>query len=141
MTMIQETVEVDVPLHTAYNQWTQFEDFPQFMDGVEEVTPLDERHNHWRTKISGVSREFETETVDRQPDRKIVWRTVGGDTDQMGMVSFARLDDDRCEVRLAMDYDRQGMAHHTADTTGIIDRRVRGDLERFKSFIEERGVE
>ncbi|RKE17470.1 SRPBCC family protein [Streptomyces sp. TLI_171] len=141
MSMVQETVEVDVPLHTAYNQWTQFEDFPRFMDGVEQVTQLDERHNHWRTKIAGVTREFDTEIVDQLPDQKIAWRTVGGDVQQMGTVSFTRLGEDRCQVRLAMDYDPQGMAEHAADTMGMIDRRVRGDLERFKSFIEDRGLE
>ncbi|MFJ5228733.1 SRPBCC family protein [Kitasatospora sp. NPDC088391] len=141
MSTVQETIEVDVPLHTAYNQWTQFEDFPRFMDGVEEVTQIDERHNHWRTKIAGVTREFDTEIVDQLADQKIAWRTIGGDVQQRGAVSFARLDDDRCEVRLAMDYDPQGIAEHTADTLGMIDRRVRGDLERFKSFVEERGLE
>ncbi|MGW4379757.1 SRPBCC family protein [Kitasatospora sp. NPDC004531] len=141
MSMVQKTVEVDVPLHTAYNQWTQFEDFPRFMDGVEEVTQIDERHNHWRTKISGVTREFDTEIVDQLPDERIAWRTVGGDVSQKGVVSFARLDDDRCEVRLAMDHDPQGVAERAADATGMIDRRVSGDLERFKSFIEERGLE
>jgi len=140
MSMIQETVEVDVPLRTAYDQWTQFEEFPQFMDGVEQVTRIDERHSHWRTRISGVQREFDTETVDRQPGERIAWQTVGGDVQQKGVVSFARLGDDRCEVRLAMDYDPQGMAHHAADTMDVIDRRVRGDLERFKSFVEERGA-
>ncbi|MFF4342308.1 SRPBCC family protein [Kitasatospora sp. NPDC001540] len=141
MSMVQETIEVNVPLHTAYDQWTQFEDFPRFMDGVEEVVQIDERHNHWRTKIAGVTREFDTEIVDQLPDQKIAWRTVGGDVQQMGVVSFARLDDARCEVRLAMDYDPKGMAEHAADAMGMIDRRVRGDLDRFKSFIEERGVE
>src|SRR6478735_2972137 len=99
MSMVQETVEVDVPLHTAYNQWTQFEDFPRFMDGVEQVTQIDERHNHWRTKIAG--------------------RTVGGDVQQKGTVSFTQLGDDRCQVRFAMDYDPHGIAEHTADTMGI----------------------
>ncbi|MFJ5925480.1 SRPBCC family protein [Kitasatospora sp. NPDC092948] len=140
MSMIQETVEVDVPLRTAYDQWAQFEEFPQFMDGVEQVTRIDERHSHWRTRISGVQREFDTEIVDRQPGERIAWQTVGGDVRQKGEVSFARLDDGRCEVRLAMDYDPQGMAHHAADTMDVIDRRVRGDLERFKSFVEERGT-
>ncbi|MFF2625629.1 SRPBCC family protein [Kitasatospora griseola] len=141
MSMIQETVEVDVPLSTAYDQWTQVEDFPRFMDGVEQVTRIDERHSHWRTSFSGVPREFDTEIVDRQPEQRIAWQAVGGDIRQKGVVSFARLDDDRCEVRLAMDYDPQGTAHHAADTMGVIDRRVRGDLERFKSFVEERGVD
>ncbi|WP_406193496.1 SRPBCC family protein [Kitasatospora sp. NBC_01560] len=141
MSMVQESVDVDVPLHTAYDQWTQFADFPRFMEGVQEVTQLDERHNHWKTSIAGVTREFDTEIVDQLPDEKIAWRTVGGDVQQMGVVTFRRLDDGRTTVRLAMDFKPDGMAEKAADAMGMVDRRVKGDLKRFKSFIEERGVE
>ncbi|MFJ9950211.1 SRPBCC family protein [Kitasatospora sp. NPDC091207] len=141
MSMVQESVDVDVPLHTAYDQWTQFTDFPRFMEGVEEVTQLDERHNHWKTSIAGVTREFDTEIVDQLPDEKIAWRTVGGDVQQMGVVTFTRLDDRHTTVRLAMDFQPEGVAEKAADAMGMVDRRVKGDLKRFKSFIEERGVE
>ncbi|MFG2819050.1 SRPBCC family protein [Kitasatospora sp. NPDC048365] len=141
MTMVQESVDVDVPLHTAYNQWTQFEDFPRFMEGVEEVTQLDERHNHWRTTVAGVTREFDTEIVDQLPDQRIAWRTVGGDVQQMGVVTFERVDDRHTTVRLAMDFEPEGIAEKAAGMTGMVDRRVKGDLRRFKSFVEERGVE
>ncbi|MCU7826848.1 SRPBCC family protein [Kitasatospora sp. DSM 101779] len=141
MSMVQESVEVEVPLHTAYNQWTQFEDFPRFMEGVEEVTQIDERHNHWRTKVAGVSREFDTEIVDQLPDEKIAWRTVGGDVQQMGVVTFERLDSEHTRVRLAMDFEPDGIAEKAADMMGMVDRRVKGDLRRFKSFVEDQGME
>ncbi|WP_030270302.1 SRPBCC family protein [Streptomyces sp. NRRL B-24484] len=141
MSMVQESVEVEVPLHTAYNQWTQFEDFPRFMEGVEEVTQIDERHTHWKTKVAGVSREFDTEIVDQLPDEKIAWRTVGGDVQQMGVVTFRRLDDHHTMVRLAMDFEPDGVAEKAADMMGMVDRRVKGDLRRFKSFVEERRLE
>ncbi|MDH6129037.1 SRPBCC family protein [Kitasatospora sp. GP82] len=141
MSIVQESVEVEVPLHTAYNQWTQFEDFPRFMEGVKEVTQLDERHNHWKTSVAGVSREFDTEIVDQLPDQKIAWRTVGGDVQQMGVVTFERLDDQHTTVRLAMDFAPEGVTEKAADVMGMVDRRVKGDLRRFKSFIEDRGTE
>ncbi|MEV7178986.1 SRPBCC family protein [Kitasatospora sp. NPDC093679] len=141
MSMVQESVEVEVPLHTAYNQWTQFADFPRFMEGVEEVTQIDERHNHWKTKVAGVSREFDTEIVDQLPDEKIAWRTVGGDVQQMGVVTFRRLDNDHTMVRLALDFEPDGVAEKAADMMGMVDRRVKGDLRRFKAFIEDQGLE
>ncbi|WP_354637970.1 SRPBCC family protein [Kitasatospora camelliae] len=141
MSMVQESVEVDVPLHTAYNQWTQFEDFPRFMEGVEEVTQIDERHNHWKTKVAGVRREFDTEIVDQLPDEKIAWRTIDDEVSQMGVVTFERLDDRHTRVRLAMEFEPGGLAERAGDLMGMVDRQVKGDLRRFKSFIEERGVE
>ncbi|GAA2152664.1 SRPBCC family protein [Kitasatospora kazusensis] len=141
MSMVQEQIDVDVPLTTAYNQWTQFEDFPRFMEGVEQVTQLDDRHNHWTTKVAGVTREFDTEIVDQLPDQKIAWRTTGGEVQQMGVVTFERLDDQHTTVRLAIDFEPDGIAERAADAMGMVDRRVKGDLRRFKSFIEDHGVE
>lgn len=141
MSTVKEAVEVQVPLHTAYNQWTQFEEFPKFMEGVEEVRQLDERHNHWTTKIGGVKREFDTEIVDQLADDRITWRSVGGDTEQRGSVRFERLDDTHTRVELTMEVEPSGMAEKGADALGMIDRRVKGDLHRFKDFIEEHGGE
>ena len=141
MSTVKETVEVDVPVRTAYNQWTQFEEFPNFMEGVEEVTQLDDRHNHWTTKIGGVRREFDTEIVDQLPDERITWRTTSGDTQQRGMVRFQSLDATHTRVELTMDLEPSGAAEKTADWTGMIDRRVKGDMRRFKEFIESRGGE
>ncbi|MBL1082455.1 SRPBCC family protein [Streptomyces actinomycinicus] len=141
MSKVKEAVDVDVPLHTAYNQWTQFEQFPNFMEGVEEVIQLDDRHNHWTTKIGGVRREFDTEIVDQLPDERITWRTTSGDTDQKGTVRFEPLDETHTRVELVMDIEPRGAAEKVADVIGTIDRRVKGDMKRFKQFIEERGAE
>ncbi|MGW1598853.1 SRPBCC family protein [Streptomyces sp. NPDC002343] len=141
MSTVKEAVEVDVPVHTAYNQWTQFENFPKFMDGVEEVTQLDDRHSHWTTKIGGVRREFDTEIVDQLPDERITWRTVSGDTSQRGSVRFERVDDTHTRVELVMDIEPSGPVEKAGDLIGTIDRRVKGDMKRFKEYIEERGAE
>ncbi|MFI2372230.1 SRPBCC family protein [Streptomyces sp. NPDC018833] len=141
MSTVKETVEVEVPVHTAYNQWTMFEEFPNFMEGVEAVTQVDDRHNHWTTKIGGVKREFDTEIVDQLPDERIAWRTISGDTKQKGMVSFQRLDDTHTRVELVMDVEPGGMVDKAADMTGMIDRRVKGDMRRFKEYIEHQGGE
>ncbi|PKW05532.1 Polyketide cyclase / dehydrase and lipid transport [Streptomyces sp. 1222.5] len=141
MSTVKEAVDVDVPVHTAYNQWTQFDQFPQFMEGVEEVRQLDDRHNHWTTKIGGIRREFDTEIVDQLPDERITWRTTTGDTSQRGMVHFERLDDDHTRVELVMEVQSGGAAEKAADLLGTIDRRVKGDMKRFKRYIEERGAE
>ncbi|MFF8772611.1 SRPBCC family protein [Kitasatospora sp. NPDC015120] len=139
MSMVKESVEVDVPLHAVYDQWTLFEEFPRFMEGVDSVTQLDDRHNHWRTSIGGVSREFDTEIVDQLPDERIAWRTVDGEVQQKGVVSFHRIDDAHTRVSLAIDYQPEGMAEKAGSALGMVDRRVKGDLRRFKDFIEERG--
>ncbi|MFH8569413.1 SRPBCC family protein [Streptomyces sp. NPDC017993] len=141
MSKVKESVEVEVPVHTAYNQWTQFEEFPNFMEGVERITQIDDRHNHWRTKIGGVRREFDTEIVDQLPDERIAWRSTSGDTKQKGVVSFRRVDEKHTRVELVMDVEPSGAAEMTADATGLIDRRVKGDMRRFKDYIERRGSE
>ncbi|MFI6035050.1 SRPBCC family protein [Streptomyces sp. NPDC051315] len=141
MSTVKEAVEVEVPVSTAYNQWTQFTEFPNFMEGVEEVAQVDETHNHWTTKIGGVRREFDTEIVDQLADERITWRTVGGDAQQKGMVRFQRLDDSHTRVELTMEVEPSGAAEKAADWLGVIDRRVKGDMRRFKEYIEERGGE
>ncbi|ELS58143.1 SRPBCC family protein [Streptomyces viridochromogenes] len=141
MSTVKEAVEVEVPVRIAYNQWTQFEEFPNFMEGVEEVTQVDDRHNHWTTKIGGVRREFDTEIVDQLPDERITWRTTSGDTQQKGTVHFQRVDDTHTRVELVMDVEPTGAAEKAADMLGTIDRRVKGDMRRFKDFIEHRGSE
>ncbi|MFE7550887.1 SRPBCC family protein, partial [Streptomyces gardneri] len=137
MSMVQETIRVDAPLRTVYDQWTQFEEFPRFMYGVEEVEQLDDRLCHWRTRVAGVSREFDTEIVDQLPDERISWRTVGdGDVRQKGVVTFHSLDGSHTRVSLALDVEPQGMVEKAGDALGFLENRVRGDLERFKDFIE-----
>lgn len=141
MGTISETVDVDVPLHTAYNQWTQFEEFPNFMEGVEQVTQVDDRHNHWVTNVAGARREFDTEIIDQLADERVAWRTITGDVRQRGVVTFQELDASHTRVNLAMELETSGLAEKAADALGVVDRRARGDLRRFKHFIEERGSE
>jgi len=138
---VKESIDVDVPLRRVYNQWTQFEEFPRFMDGVEEVRQIDAEHCHWTTKVAGARREFDTEIVDQLPDERISWRTVGGEAEQRGVVTFQRLDDAHTRISLAMEFEPHGMAEKAGDALGVLDRQVKGDLRRFKGFIEERGQE
>lgn len=141
MGVIKESVDVEVSVRTAYNQWTQFEEFPNFMEGVESITQVDDRHNHWTTKIAGVEREFDTEIVDQLPDERVAWRTVSGEVKQHGIVTFQRMDDTHTRVQLVMDVEPADVAEKAADMTGILDRRTKGDMRRFKDYIEHRGGE
>ncbi len=140
MSTIQKSVEVDVPVSTAYNQWTQFESFPNFMEGVERVTQVDPTHTHWYTKIAGVEREFDAEITEQHPDERIAWHTIDGPR-QAGVVTFHRLGEGRSKVMLQLDFEPEGAVEKAGDLTGVVQRRVAGDLERFKQFIEERGLE
>ncbi|GGR19510.1 SRPBCC family protein [Streptomyces roseolus] len=136
--MVYDTIEVEAPLRQVYDQWTQFEEFPRFMDGVEEVRQLDDRLCHWRTKVAGATREFDTEIVDQLPDERIAWRTVGGDVRQKGVVTFERVDDEHTLVRLKMEVEPSGMTDRVGQAMGFVEQRIEGDLHRFKDFIEDR---
>ena len=141
MSTIEKTVTVDVPVRTAYDQWTQFESFPRFMEGVEEVRQLDDKHLHWRAQIAGVNREWDAEIVDQTPDERITWRALDG-TKNAGTVSFAPEDSGQAtRVTLRMEIEPEGAVEKIGDALKIIDRRTAGDLDRFKSFIEARGTE
>ncbi len=136
MSSITESIDVDVDVRTAYNQWTQFEMFPAFMEGVEYVRQIDDSHNHWKVDIGGVEREFKTVITEQEPDMRIAWTTTEGPAHE-GVVTVHRLEDDKCRVTLQMDYDPQGFVEVIGDAFGIVESRVRGDLERFKKFIED----
>lgn len=138
MAEMEKSIEVDVPVYEAYNQWTQFEDFPRFMEGVEEVQQLDDRRLHWRARIAGQDKEWEAEIVDQVPDRRIAWRTTTG-SQNAGAVLFEPMGDQRTRVTLRMEYEPEGATEHVGDLLGFVSNRVEGDLERFKNFIEERG--
>jgi uncharacterized membrane protein len=137
VSVIEKSVEVDVPVRAAYDQWTQFEDFPRFMEGVEEVEQIDDVRLRWHVNIGGVDREFEARILEQEPDRRIAWSATEGES-QAGTVLFEPLDMDRTLVRLEMSYDTETWTERVADFLNLIERRVEGDLERFKSFIEER---
>jgi uncharacterized membrane protein len=137
---IQKSIDVQVPVHTAYNQWTQFESFPSFMEGVQEVRQLSDTRTHWKTKIAGATREFDAEIVNQEPDRLIAWRSVQG-PNQGGEVTFQPEGTDRTRVALRMDFTPSDTTEKIGDATNMVERRVEGDLKRFKEFIESRGTE
>ncbi|WP_336922194.1 SRPBCC family protein [Aquipuribacter sp. SD81] len=139
METITRSIEVDVPLQVAYDQWTQFEDFPQFMGGVETIQQQSDTRTHWVTKIAGVSREFDAEVLVQQPDQGVSWRSVDGPT-HAGRVTFNPLTDNRTEVTLAMDWEPEGVVEKAGDALGVVEGQVKKDLDSFKHFIEERGT-
>jgi uncharacterized membrane protein len=133
-----ESVDVDVDVRTAYNQWTQFESFPQFMDGVDEIRQFDETHTHWKTSIGDVKREFDAIITEQQPDERVAWKSVDG-TSHAGVIKFHRLGDNQTRVTAQMEIEPEGIAETVADKTGIISRRMKADMVSFKEFIESRG--
>lgn len=140
LSAVTESVEVDVPLSTAYNQWTQFEDFPEFMAGVLEVRQRDDTHLHWRARIGGKEEEWDAEITEQIPDKLIAWRSVTGPRNE-GMVTFHRVSDSRTRVELRIFYEPHGVAERFGDAMGAVSMRARGNLQRYKQFLESRGTE
>lgn len=141
MSQVTESVDVNVPIRAAYDQWTQFETFPQFMEGVESVTQASDTRNLWTVEVGGATRQFETEITEQHPEERIAWTTVGGDLQQAGVVTFHKLDENSTRVTIQMDWDPQGVVEKAGAALGVDDRRVKGDAKRFKEFIESRGTE
>jgi uncharacterized membrane protein len=129
-----------VPVRTVYNQWTQFEDFPRFMDGVKEVKQLDDTHLHWRASIAGKEKEWDAEITEQVPDQRIAWRSTSG-APNAGTVRFEPLNKDRSRVHLTMEYEPKGFIENVGDAVGILDRKVEKAVEDFKRLIERRGQE
>jgi uncharacterized membrane protein len=140
MSTVEQSIDVDVPVRTAYDQWTQFESFPNFMDGVERIDQISDTRTHWVTKIGGVEREFDAEITEQHPDERVAWRAVDGPT-HAGVVTFHRLDEDTTRVMLQMEVEPQGVVEKVGDALGLVKHRTKQDLERFKEFIEDRGRE
>jgi uncharacterized membrane protein len=140
MSTIEKSIEVEVPIRTAYNQWTQFEDFPRFMEGVEQVEQLDDKRLRWRVTVGGKEKGWDAEITEQIPDDRIAWRSRSG-TPNAGVVTFHRITDNRTRVMLQLEYDPEGVVENVGDTIGVVSARVAGDLERFKEFIESRGRE
>ena len=129
-----------MPLKTAYNQWTQFEDFPQFMEGIEEVRQLDDTHLHWVADVGGQRHEWQAEITEQKPDERVAWKSVDG-KDNAGVVTFHRLDDQKTRVMVQIDFEPEGLTETVADKVGVPERRINADLERFKELVESRGSE
>jgi uncharacterized membrane protein len=140
MAEVKESVEVNVPVSTAYNQWTQFEDFPNFMEKVESVTQLDDTHLRWIAEIGGRREEWKAEITQQMPDEIIAWRSIEGQ-ENSGAVRFEPLGPDRTRIDVTMTWEPEGFVQTAADKVGISDRAIQVDLERFKELVESRGVE
>ena len=140
MSTVVESVDVAVPVSTAYNQWTQFEQFPKFMEGVTEIRQTDPTHLHWVVDVAGVHREFDTEITEQHSDERVAWTSLAGPR-HAGVVTFHRLDENHTRITAQMEIDPDGIVEQVGDKTGIVDRRVKGDMKRFRDFIEARGQE
>jgi uncharacterized membrane protein len=140
MAKIEKSIDVNVPVRTAYNQWTQFEDFPRFMEGVKEVRQINDTLLLWRAEIAGKQEEWYAEIDEQTPDQRVAWHSTSG-ADNAGVVTFHYIDDNTTRIMLQFEYDPEGLVETVGDKLGFVTRRVEGDLKRFKEFIEARGVE
>jgi uncharacterized membrane protein len=142
MPKIEDTIDVQVSVQQAYNQWTQFEEFPRFMEGIQSVQQLDDTHVHWVAEIRGETREWTTEITEQQPDDRVAWKTIDGEVKNDGVVTFEPIAGGQTRINVQMDVESDSSAENVAgDLLGIVKGQVRGDLERFKELIENRGEE
>jgi uncharacterized membrane protein len=142
MPKIEDSIEVQVPVGQAYNQWTKFEEFPEFMEGIQSVHQLDDTHVHWVAEILGESREWTTEITEQQPDKKVAWKTIEGEVKNDRVVTFEQVAGDQTRVNVQMDVEGESTEENVAgDLLGVVKSQVRGDLERFKQLIENRDEE
>ncbi len=139
MAKVEQSIEVNVPVRVAYDQWTQFEDFPNFLQGVESVTQLDDTHLRWVAEVGGKREEWTAEIVQQLPDDRIEWRSTSG-VSQSGIVSFEPIDENRTRIQVEFAYEPEGVVESLGSALGQDERRVKGDLERFKEFVESRGA-
>jgi uncharacterized membrane protein len=139
MARVEKSIEIEKPLRMVYDQWTQFEEFPSFMEGVESVTQVDDTHLHWVAEFGGAHRGWDAVVTEQHPDERVAWTSTTG-TSNAGVVTFHKLDDTRTRVMLQLDVDPEGFVEHAGDALGFIRRRASGDLGRFKDLIESRGA-
>ncbi|TQO19456.1 polyketide cyclase/dehydrase/lipid transport protein [Rhodoglobus vestalii] len=140
MGSVTKDIQVDVPISVAYNQWTQFEDFPAFMSGVKSITQLDDRKLHWEVSVGGVEREFDAEIVEQHPDERIAWNSTGGKV-HAGVVTFYRISDDSTKITLQVDWEPEGFVEKAGEILQIDDLQISKDLAEFKRLIESNGFE
>jgi len=140
MASTMKSVDVEVPISSVYNQWTQFEEFPKFMEGVHEVRQVNDKTLVWRAKVGGKEEEWKATISEQIPDERVAWRSIDG-ASNAGVVTFHYLDDMKTRVTLQMEYDPEGFVEKAGDMLGFVDRRISGDLDRFKEFIEGQGGE
>jgi uncharacterized membrane protein len=140
MERLLKSIEIDAPVSAVYNQWTQFEEFPRFMEGVKKVVQLNDKRLHWVAEIGGKTKEWDARITEQIPDKRIVWQSEAGEFTS-GAVTFEAIGLNRTRVTIELSYDPKGFVESAADALGVVSRRVQGDLERFKEFIESRGRE
>ena len=140
MPTIEQSIDVNVPVSTAYNQWTQFESFPEFMGGVERVQQLTDTLTHWKTSVGGVEREFDAEITEQIPEERVAWRSIDGKT-HAGVVTFHRISADTTRVMVQIDWETESLTEKAGAMVGADDMQVKKDLGKFKEFIESRGAE
>jgi uncharacterized membrane protein len=140
MASVVKSVDVEAPIAAVYNQWTQFESFPQFMSGVEQITQTDDTHTHWVTSIGGVTREFDTVVTEQHPEERVAWKSTDGTT-HAGVITFHRLGETSTKVTAQIDWQPEGVVEKAGSVLGFDDRQVQSDLDHFKEFIESRGHE
>src|SRR4051794_21806392 len=136
MSSVTESVDVEAPITQVYNQWTQFETFPEFMSGVQSITQLDDRHLHWKIKVAGVEREFDAEVTEQHPEERVAWKSTDG-TSHAGVVTFHKLDQNHTKVTVQLDWDPDTLMEKAGAVVNVDDMQVSRDLDRFKKFIEQ----
>lgn len=139
MPTVEESVDVDVPVSAAYNQWTRFESFPRFMVGVDSITQTDDTHLHWVITLAGVTREFDAEITEQHPDERIAWLSLGGTSSHAGVVTFHRLSDSTSRVTVELSWSPEDLVEHAGSVVRADDLLVKADLKRFKTLVEEQG--
>ncbi|MFK4761688.1 SRPBCC family protein [Microbacterium sp. ZW T5_45] len=141
MVQIIETIDVDVPVNVAYNQWTQFESFPHFLDEVESISQIDDTHTHWIVNVAGATREFDAVITEQHPDERVAWNSIGGETEHAGVVTFHKLSEGTTRVSVQLDWEPEGLLEKVGSLVGAGSHAVKKDLQNFKEFIESRGAE
>ena len=140
MSTVKSDIDVNVPISVAYNQWTQFESFPQFMGGIDSITQVDDTHTHWKVSIAGIKREFDAEITEQLPDERVAWNSIGGE-DHAGVVTFHRIADDQTRVSVQLDWKPEGIVEKVGALLQVDDIQIDRDLHRFKELIESNGFE
>ena len=134
-----ETIDVSVPVSVAYNQWTQFESFPNFLDEVESITQVNDTHTIWKVKVGSVEREFEALITEQHPDERVAWTSTGGQVDHAGVVTFHKLSDTESRVTVQLDWEPTGLLEKLGSAVGVGGHAVKKDLKNFKEYIESEG--
>jgi len=140
MPQVIETVDVNVPISVAYNQWTQFEEFPHFLTYVESITQVTETLTEWKVKVGGTEREFEANITEQHPDERVAWNSTGGQVDHAGVVTFHKLSDTETRVTVQLDWEASGLLEHLGAALGVDNHAIMKDLGNFKEYIEKKGA-